>query len=181
MNLQKYIYDCIAKITAKFKFSSKVLSVQSQRSKNGLALKIKNKVYIQAYSYTIHMLLILEGSVLVSEQENKLELGKNTLKALHECKEGIPHPTQDEFRNRYKNNPMLILTQQKSWSALVKNSKAVKICLTDDVVTLIPSRVEGERIKHCEQQEEKAIKSDLDPINIGNGLLQAFEKCEYAV
>ncbi len=140
--------------------------------------QVKNVVFIQAFSETVHGVHRLDGSVLQTEAGNIKELGENILKALENCKVGIPHLIPKE----YNSNDCLMIkeTKMKNWSKLEKSCLSITISWIDSTIKFLPKRFKATRPdKGYYPIDNKAIETeDLSPENLGRCLVEALARSE---
>ncbi len=149
--------------------------------KRASAYKIKEKIFIQGYAKTTVGLGLLDGQVFVSQDTNAEEVGRHILSALDGAGKIIPHPTQAQWKEMDKDDPMLKAAKMKTWNAMMKASKSITIDdLKENSVVITPLRFGGTSgdNKGYHPLDDKAITCDLDPENLGRSLIQAFTLCE---
>lgn len=144
------------------------------------AYRIQNNIFIQGYAETTVGLSQLDGPVFITKGEDTVLLGQQVLEAIKGAGKTIPHPTQDQWKQMDKDDPMLKVAGVKTWNAMMKASITVGIKLRDDHIIITPHKlrsISGSN-KGYDFLYDKAITCDLDPENIGRALLEAFKLCE---
>ncbi|SRR6266705_305001 len=131
------------------------------------------KIYIQAFSKTKNGVWIASGPVYVVEEKNSDQLGQKALDALGRSRQGVPHPTQAEWKAIQE--PMLQAAGVKSWTTFAKGAKAVGLNLENDTITMEPSSDyanEGGTSLPEKKRYSKPVAQEL-----GQALLEAFADC----
>ena len=151
------------------------------KRKIACAYKIKEDIFIQGYAKSTDGLSILDGPVFITNGPDVIQLGQHIVDALEGAGKIIPHPTQEEWKEMDKNDPLLKVAKMKTWNAMMKASKSVSIQLYQQKITITPSRFGGTRgdTKGYHDLDDKAIIcTDFSPEILGRALLQAFDLCE---
>lgn len=141
--------------------------------------QLKGKIFVQGFSTTTEGMYCLHGSVFGAGETDYKEIGDCVLKAFNECKTGIPHHV--EWRDGPMKSEMLEATQCKTWNALMKSSKSIKVYENDEgSITILPAKFGGVSgpNKGYRDLKDKAIKSSFDPDELGKNVIKALELCE---
>lgn len=149
--------------------------------KYATAYQTKGKILITGYATTTDGLSVSDGPVFTADVGEFLQLGNHIIDVLKIAGKIIPHPKQEQWKEREKSSPLLREAGVKTWNALMKVSKNVGIELLHDKIILTPSRFGGTRgdDKGYHSMEDKKIECNiLDPETLGHALIKAFEQCE---
>ena len=145
------------------------------------AYQPKGKIFIRGYAKTTDGLSVSDGPVFTADVGEFIQLGEHILGVLKIAGEIIPHPTQEQWKEREKSSPLLKEAGIKTWNALMKTSKSVGIEFSNDKVILTPDRfggTSGPNKGYHPLEDKKIICENLDPETLGHALIQAFERCE---
>ena len=101
----------------------------------------KQMLYVVTQSQTTAGLWVMVDpcSVLPSDSQTTL-IGEAALKHLSRSQTGIPHPSQEEWRNRSK--PFLAAANVKSWSTFNNSARCVDVSGMEGTIKITPTRNE---------------------------------------
>lgn len=140
-------------------------------NKSGTAKKIKNTIYLQAFSFSpsgAH----LDGKVFIIEDNNIKTLGQGILNALKESNTSIDY-VLDKNKVRY----MWEAAGFKAWKSFDKKSYSVEFELEKNKISFSPDKFVREG--YYEGANPPPITTDdLSPESLGKCLLEAFELSE---
>ena len=142
--------------------------------KRASALLRKGKILIQGYSKATTGLWIGMGPVYVIDEEYPDELGAKIRAALHGSTEGVPHPSQAEWKAVQA--PMLEAASVKTWATLAKSAKSVGLEFDEGLVRMVPTAGYGNN--GGTSLLGKIVECEFENDELGPALVLAFERCE---
>jgi hypothetical protein len=149
--------------------------------KSACAYKIKGNIFLQGYAETTDGLGLLDGPVFVIDEHDVLQLGKNIAEAIRNSGSVIPHPTQEQWKEMDKKDPLLKAAKMKTWNAMMKVAKVVEIKEKEKNIEFLPLRFRGATGPNRGYDflyDKAIICTDFSPEILGRALLQAFDLCE---
>ncbi len=132
----------------------------------------KNIFYLESYSQTTDGIWTstYRTDAHVVKMEDIDDLEKTLIKVLEESQVAIrPLPLSESATNRKK---FLAFVKAKSENDLMKTSKSMSIYVQGEKVTITPDKYNGKSLK---PELNKAIESNLDPKQLAQDVLKAFE------
>lgn len=144
--------------------------------------KLIDKILTQARWNTIHGIGLGSDKIFMVGLDNYHDIGETVVHTFEDCKLGIPHPTQEEFRELAKaarNSQLFKLAKVKSWKAFGQNSVDISVYFTGQHFDITPTRNEKPG-KWSFYLPEKTIliPKDAPLAELGKAVLDAFELCE---
>jgi hypothetical protein len=116
---------------------------------------------------------MLSAPVLVSEQNDAVQLGNAILAALDGSKDNVAHPTS--WKGQF--DVVLKMAGVRTWNAFAKSARCVEIEFETNRISFLPTRNLGAK-GGFEPLSAKVLSSPPESRRLGTELLLAFDEAE---